>query len=535
MTVGQSLGMALQGVEGLPVTVECDLGRGLPGISIVGLGDAAVVQARDRIRAAMLNSDLAWPKSKVVMSLSPADVRKVGSGYDLAMVAAILMAQGLSEHGRFLLDESLIVGELGLDGSIRSVPGLIPIIVSARRHGISRVVIPEGNGPDAAELLNVIDGIEVIAVRDLAQFVAWLHGQFSAWVVRPAREEQSRLIVSPSSPTRVANQPDLSDVVQQPRACKALEIAAAGAHAVMLTGPPGSGKSMLAERLPGILPPMTPQEQIEAAIIHSVSATKGDVKKIWEGHRPFVTPHPSVTEAALIGGGSSTLHPGAISLAHRGVLFLDEATETKSGLLDTLRIPMESHRVEISRARRTVTFPARFQLILATNPCPCGTDNPTRCLCTSTARRRYHSKISGPIRDRIDIFARTTALKSIDTGVEYHSTAESTAVVAARVVAARSRANERWAEAGLGEAVDNAVIPGRLLRSQWSADEEGMIALQEWVRSGRLSQRGVDRALRVAWTLADLAEAPQPGIGEVLDAAEFYSDDNQFAPAKVAT
>ena len=529
MAVGQATSMALQGLDGLPVVVECDLGRGLPGVSIVGLGDAAVVQARDRIRAAMLNTDLQWPKSKVIMSLSPADVRKAGSGYDLAMIASILMAQGGTSVARELLNQSVVVGELGLDGSIRPVVGVVPIVLSAYRQGFRYVVIPRGNAADAAELMTMLGDMVVIPVGDLGEFVSWLGtghpptpagGADGVGGLASEKKGEDADIVE-------HDRPDLADVIGQYDARRGLEIAAAGGHAVMLTGPPGSGKSMLAERLPTILPPMNTTEKVEAAAIHSIAGPKGNVAAIWAGRRPYVAPHPSVTMAALIGWGGSGGNPlpGAISLAHHGVLFVDEAAETRAGVLDALRIPLETRSVELSRARRTVRFPAQFQLIMAANPCQCGADQPAQCTCTSVTKRRYHTKITGPMRDRIDIFLTTQREPLLATGVGAITTVgESSAVVAQRVAEARQRASHRWRDAGLGEAAVNATIPGRLLRKEWCADEEGMVVLQEYVRSGELSQRGVDRALRVSWTLADLAGDDRPGLMHVLDAADLYAD-----------
>ncbi|OFS16374.1 YifB family Mg chelatase-like AAA ATPase [Corynebacterium sp. HMSC27B11] len=535
MAVGQARSMALHGLDGMLVTVECDLGRGLPGVSVVGLGDAAVVQARDRIRAAMLNSTLPWPKSKVVMSLSPADVKKEGSSYDLAMVASILAAQGLSEFALELLSDTVVVGELGLDGTVRAVAGVVPMILSAQRRGMRRIVIPEENLPDAQQLVDVVAGLDILAVGSLKEFHAWLRGSGS---IVPVSKPVGALTPDSGHGAR-DEEVDMADIVGQAEARRALEIAAVGGHAIMLTGPPGSGKSMLAERLPTILPPLSATEQVEAAAIHSIAGGRGDLGPIWAGVRPFVSPHPSVTQAALVGGGPN-LQPGAISLAHHGVLFLDEAAETRSGVLDCLRIPMESRRVEIARARRSVSYPAGFQLVMAANPCRCGAEDPSMCTCSSTDRRRYYARVSGPIRDRIDVFAQTrrqrligqqfpvSAQATATSGADSEEgRAESSAVVAERVAQARERSHHRWRKLDLGEAVTNATIPGRLLRSECAASFEGMVALQEAYASGALSQRGVDRALRVAWSLADLAGVARPGVGEVLDAAELFSDTEE--------
>lgn len=504
--VGQARGMCLVGVDGVPVTVECDISRGLPGMSIGGLGDTAVNQARDRVRSAMINSGLAWPKSRVVMSLSPAALPKSGSGFDLPMVLAVLSAQGMVADGAPGADPTatVVIGELGLTGEVRPVPGVLPMLLAARGAGAVRAAVPAGNAAEAAR----VDGMDITGLDHLDQLLPWVHEELDAPVADLVGAEGDQVAATPS---RV---PDLSEVSGQSAARRALEVAAAGGHHLWLTGPPGSGKSMLAERLPGILPPLTDTERTETAAVHSVAAEQGNLPAVWSGRRPFVTPHPSLTLPALTGGGAGRVRPGAASLAHHGVLFLDEAPEIRREVLEGLRTPMENGRIALSRARGTVVLPARFQLVLASNPCPCGAPEPADCRCRGGVRDRYLQRISGPVRDRLDLTARTTTDRSavLDTG----GGVEDSATVRDRVLSARDRGRHRW------QAV-NALVDGPALRRDHPAQDAAMLLLQEHLRAGGLTHRGVDRSLRVAWTLADLAGVGQPGIGEVMDAVELFT------------
>lgn len=525
MGVGHTFAMALEGLEGLVVRVECDLGLGLPGISVIGMGDAAVVQARDRVRAALNNSGMQWPGQKVVMSLSPAGVPKAGAGYDLAMVCAMLVAKGMGPSVQDWMEGTILVGELGLDGRLRAVPGVLPIIVGAQRRGFHRVVVPQANATEAGQAAEMVQGIDVLVAETLSEVVEWMRSRVGLLEVR----EFNGLIggdgLDGGDAEGERSKKDMADVISQPEARRAVEIAAAGGHALLLLGPPGSGKSMLAQRLPGILPPMSTAEKMEAAALHSIAGQKGNMGGIFAGERPFVAPHHTVTQAGLIGGGSRPV-PGAVSLAHHGVLFIDEIAEVARPVLDTLRVPMESHRVEMLRQRRSVRFPAQFQLVCAANPCPCGAEFDADCTCPSGARARYQSKLSGPLRDRIDVFARTRSnmLAVLREGGE-----ENTATIRERVCTADERARARWRGVGQkrggGEWV-NATVPGTVLRRDFPAEDAGMFALQDMLRAGGISQRGIDRALRVSWTLCDLRGGGQPTIGDVLDAVELYSAEN---------
>ncbi|WP_295646367.1 YifB family Mg chelatase-like AAA ATPase [uncultured Corynebacterium sp.] len=511
MSVGTSYSMALEGVTGRLVTVESDVSRGLPGISVVGLGDAAVVQAKERIRAALGNTGINWPGSRTVMSLSPASLPKAGAGYDLAMVLAMLAAKGCSAGARERLGSAVIVGELGLEGDVRPVAGVLAIVLGAVRHGFRNVVIPQGNAADAARITGAVgDDVHVMCVAHLRDAVEWMHG---ADLPRAAAVAEA----IPCRSAAVAHgRVDMADVVGQPEAKRAVEIAAAGGHALMLTGPPGSGKSMLATCMPGILPPMTAQEQVEAAIVHSVAGTKGNVGAIWEGQRPFIAPHHTVTQVALIGGGTVP-RPGAASLAHHGVLFIDEVAEAKATVLDALRVPMETREVELVRQRHIVRYPAQFQLILAANPCPCGAEFAAECTCPGTARARYQAKLSGPLRDRIDIFARTRTASNATLTALTSEALETSDTVAERVAAARARSLARWGQI-------NATVSGKTLRAEHPATDEAMLVLQDMLRTKTLTQRGVDRALRVAWTLADCTGSAKPQLEHVCDAVDLYRD-----------
>ncbi|MGP9723281.1 YifB family Mg chelatase-like AAA ATPase [Corynebacterium sp. AOP40-9SA-29] len=523
--VGQAQGIALSGVTGTPVTVECDISRGLPGMSIVGLGDTAVVQARDRVRSAMINSGLDWPKSRVVMSLSPASVPKRGAGFDLPMVLAILDAQGAVPPDE--LRSTVVVGELGLDGSVRPVDGVLPMLIAAEEAGFRRAAVPVGNASEGARAAQAT-GMDVVGLAHLGELLPWMRGGYAHDLESCLPEQACGPAASGAVEGTVpgaegTDGADLADVCGQDEARRGLEIAAAGGHHLWLSGPPGTGKSMLAERLPGILPPLAQSEQLETAAVHSVAGARQRLEQVWLGQRPFVAPHHSVTRAALAGGGAGRIRPGAVSIAHNGVLFIDEAPEVSSGTLELLRTPMETGHIDIVRHHGTVRFPSRFQLVLASNPCPCGAAEPVDCRCRGGVRDRYLHRLSGPLLDRVDLAVRTRAgqgesLISSGAGSADVSPPESSAQVRERVTEARERAVHRWRTWR-----SNAAAPGPALRRHHPADDAGMVMLQEKLRSGVVSQRGVDRTLRVAWTMTDLAGGQRPGMGEVLDALELFT------------
>ncbi|ANE04299.1 YifB family Mg chelatase-like AAA ATPase [Corynebacterium crudilactis] len=491
MALGRTISTAQLGVQAKIVRVEANVGPGLPGTYVVGMADTAISESRDRIKTAVHNSGLQWPKTKVIINLSPASMRKQGSQCDLAMTVAVLASQSPNPQVRFHAQHTMFLGEVALDGTLLPVTGVLPALLAAREEGIERVVIPEGNAQEAG----LVDNPRVFVASSIDQVMRWLNDEESL-----------------PSPVVLAGQDDLKlldmrDVVGQPEARFAAEVAAAGGHHMLMIGPPGSGKSMIAERLPSLLPELTSQQMIEATAVHSVVGRtfSGPVSRA-----PFISPHHNVTKAALLGGGSGSPLPGAISLAHHGVLFLDEVSEIPASILDSLRTPLEYGAIRIIRSRHDVTFPAQFQLILAANPCRCGAETPQECVCSGAARATYLNNLSGPLRDRLDMVVATHSkgalLRSDDV--------ESSAPIAERVAQARERSAHRWLKAGLGGLV-NAHVDPHFLRRNFAATEEAMVYLGAFLAEGAISQRGCDRAIKLGWTLSDLDGASQPNLDHV--------------------
>ncbi len=494
MTLARTRCIALLGVQGHIVEVEVHLGGGDFGVTLVGLPDAALREARDRIRAAVVNSGEEWPSGQIVISLSPASLPKSGSLFDLAIAAAVLAAAGSVPVER--LEDSVLIAELGLDGRARPVLGVLPAVVSAAEQGYRRFVVARGNAAEA----RLVPGAEVTAVDSLMDLCQWLRGE----CFPEAHTEEA--VPRPREPR--GQGPDLSDVLGQPVARRAVEIAAAGGHNLMMLGPPGTGKSLLAERLPTVLPPLGPAEALEATAIHSVAGMLPPGAPLVTVP-PFAAPHHTSTRASIIGGGSGYPTPGWVSKAHRGVLFVDEAPQFGRGVLDSLREPLERGEVVLARASSTVTFPARFQLILAANPCPCAKPG-ALCTCPAGERRRYFSRLSGPLLDRIDLKVELQPVSRAELLAD-RAFAESSEVVAARVEKARARAAERLAHTPW---TTNAAIPGAQLRREFPVESAALRVLGRAMDLGQISARGVDRALRVAWTLADLADRDRPGEEE---------------------
>ncbi len=496
MALASTRSVALSGVSGRLVDVEADLSAGLPGLTFTGLPDVSVLESRDRVRAAVLNSGLSWPNRRITVALLPADVRKYGSGFDVALAVAVLAAAG--ELPAAAVAGVVWFAELGLDGRLRPVRGALPAVLAAREAGVARVVVAPGNAAEAA----LVTGLEVLTAGSLAEIVLSLRGG-SPLAGAPADQGG-----------QPAALPDLADVVGQPVARRALEIAAAGAHHLLLEGVPGAGKTMLAERLPSILPELEPAEALEVTAIHSVAGVLAAGAGLLR-RPPLQAPHHTSSMAALVGGGTGLGRPGAASLAHRGVLVLDEAAEFRPTVLDSLRQPLESGVVVLHRTGGAVSYPARFQLVLATNPCPCGAGKDTDCSCTPNARRRYRRRLSGPLLDRIDLQVPIDPVSRADLLAD-RDAREPSAVVAGRVADARLAARQRWAPFGWRT---NAEVPGPVLRSRaWRPPRQALGRLDAELDRGGLSARGCDRVLRLCWTLADLAGLDGPGPAEVAEA-----------------
>lgn len=500
MGLASTRSVAIAGVEGHLVEVQADLAEGLPGLTLTGLPDPAVAESRDRIRAAVVNSGEAWPLRRITLALLPATMPKHGSGFDLPLAVAILCAAGVVPAGA--VADAVLIGELGLDGRVRPVRGVLAAVLAAARAGVEWAVVPAANASEAA----LVPRMRVCGFATLTDLLAHLRGD-PAPVVTGEQAESAQMTTCP----------DLSDVAGQAFGRRILEVAAAGGHHALFIGPPGAGKTMLAERLPGILPPLGDDDALDVTAVHSVAGTLPPGAPLIR-RPPFQDPHHTATLPALIGGGSGLPRPGAVSLAHNGVLFMDECPEFSVAALEALRQPLERGSVLVSRSRATVRFPARFQLLLAANPCPCARVGDAACTCAPSARRRYLARLSGPLLDRIDLQVWLTAVSRADLLSDLPS-GETSAVVAKRVADARAAAAERWA----GRWRTNADVPGTQLRSRWRLPSEVTRPAERALERGVLSARGFDRVLRIAWTLADLAGHTGPDGGDVAEAVGMRS------------
>ncbi|WP_369183085.1 YifB family Mg chelatase-like AAA ATPase [Streptomyces sp. Y1] len=514
MAFARTCSVALVGVDGVVVEVQADLEPGVAAFTLVGLPDKALTEARDRVRAAVCNSGEAWPQRKLTVGLSPASVPKSGSGFDLAVACAVLAAAERLEPAS--IADLLLIGELGLDGRVRPVRGVLPSVLAAADAGYERVVVAEQTAPEAS----LVPGVSVIGVRSLRELVAILTGM-------PVPEEPPDPISGRPDPlmaglmlpsASVRGLPadrahlDMADVAGQYEARRALEIAAAGGHHLYLKGPPGAGKTMLAERLPALLPPLTQKEALEVTAVHSVAGLLPAGRPLIDT-APYCAPHHSATMPAIVGGGSGLPRPGAVSLAHRGVLFLDEAPEFPVRVLDALRQPLESGEVVVARSAGSLRLPARFLLCLAANPCPCGrySRRGEGCECTPVMVSRYQGRLSGPLLDRVDLQVQVAPVTRAEL-MERDASAESTETVAARVLAARERAADRLANTPWRT---NAEVPGHELRTRWQLASDALNDVARQLERGLLTARGLDRVLRVAWTVADLAGRDRPDQRDV--------------------
>lgn len=508
---------AVIGIDAVPITIEVSSARGAD-FTLVGLPDSSVKESRERISAALVYSGLKFPTKSLVINMAPADIRKEGAAYDLPLAVGIMAsAEGVRTA---LLTDYMIMGELSLDGSLQPIRGVLPMAMCARKEGFKGMILPSANAAEAA----VVDGLDVLGMDSLTDVFDFLNGerQVTPTFVDVAEEFRQHAF---------SDDLDFSDVRGQENVRRALEVAAAGGHNIIMVGPPGAGKSMMAKRLPSILPPLTLDEALETTKIHSVAGLLSKKRGVSSGlnvslitQRPFRSPHHTITDVALIGGGSNP-HPGEISLAHNGVLFLDELPEYKRSVLEVMRQPLEDRKIAVSRAKMGVEYPAGFMLVAAMNPCPCGHwGDPTHeCTCTPAAIHRYLARISGPLLDRIDLQVPIRAVPFSE--LQKAEPGEPSAPIRARVLAARQIQSERFKDEPSVHC--NAMMSSRLIRKYCRLDEASEKMLEMAMTRLGLSARAYDRILKVSRTIADLEASPNITMNHLREAISYRELDKE--------